>query len=76
MVVPFTLTVIGIQQVYFKFCYIFGLKGLYVMGAIGKTQKVKEDESLKKDRARARRMIISSILIGVVLTAIYFFLPI
>jgi len=75
MVVLFTLSTLGIQQVYFKFCYVFGLKGLYGLGEIGKTQKIKEPEQLKKDRAKAQRMIISSVLIGIALTAIYFFLP-
>lgn len=76
MVVLFTLSTLAIQQVYYKFCYVFGLKGLYGLADLGKTQKIKEDEYLKKDRAKARRMIISSVLIGIVLTAIYFFLQV
>jgi len=75
MVVLFTLSALAIQQVYFKFCYIFGLKGLFGLDKLGKAQKITDPENLKKDRAKALRMIVSSILIGVLLTAIYFFLP-
>lgn len=75
MVVLFTLSAIGAQQVYFKFCYIFGLKGLYGMEEVGKAQKVEDEAHRHADRAKAQRMIISSVIIGVLLTAIYFLLP-
>ena len=74
MVILFTLSIIGIQQVYFKFCYMFGLKGLLGMGELGKTQKVSE-ANIARDRARARKMIISSIILGIIFTIIYFLLP-
>ena len=74
MVILFTLSIIGIQQVYFKFCYMFGLKGLFGMGEMGKTQKVNEaNKSL--DRIKAQKMIVSSIILGIILTVIYFILP-
>ncbi len=76
MVVLFTLSAIGIQQVYFNFCYVFGLKGLYGLDEVGKTKTVEEEEYRRADRAKAQRMIISSVLIGILLTAIYFFLPV
>jgi hypothetical protein len=76
MVILFTLSAIGIQQVYFKFCYVFGLKGLHGMNEIDKTETVEEEEYRRADRSKAQRMIISSILIGIMLTAIYFFLPV
>lgn len=75
MVILFTFSAIGVQQVYFKFCYAFGLKGLYGLNELGKTQKVTEDEFLQADRKKARRMIISSIIIGIFLTVIYFLMP-
>lgn len=76
MFILFTLSALGIQQVYFKFCYIFGLKGLFGLDQLGKAQKITDDENLKKDRDKAMRMIVSSVLIGIALTAIYFFLPV
>lgn len=76
MVVLFTLSAIGVQQVYFKFCYVFGLKGLYGMDEVGKTFTVEEAEYRKADKEKAQRMIVSSVLIGILLTAIYFFLPV
>ncbi len=75
MVILFTLSAIGIQQVYFKFCYVFGLKGLYGE-EVGKTKTVEEEEYRRADKEKAKRMIFSSILIGILLTAIYFFLPV
>lgn len=75
MFIPFTLSAIGIQQVYYKFCYLFGLKGYYGFGEVGKAKSVEEEEYRKRDRAKARKMIISSVLIGLLLTAVYYFLP-
>ncbi len=75
MFIPFTLSAIAIQQVYFKFCYLFGIKGFYGFGEIGKTKSIQEKEFLKLDNAKALRMIITSMLIGLVMTILYFFLP-
>jgi hypothetical protein len=75
MVILFTLSAIGIQQVYFKFCYVFGLKGLIGRDELGKVEKT-EDAYRELDRKKAQRMILSSILYGVILTLIYYFLPI
>lgn len=72
----FTLSAIGAQQVYFKFCYVFGLKGIYGMEEVGKTQSVEQEAHRLADLAKARNMIISSIVIGILLTVIYFLLPI
>ncbi len=76
MFIPFTLTIIGAQQVIFKFCYLFGLKGYYGFGEVGKAKSVEEEEYRKRDRAKARKMIISSVLIGLLLAAVYYFLPV
>jgi hypothetical protein len=75
MVVLFTLSAIGIQQVYFKFCYVFGLKGLIGCDALGKTEKV-EDKFRELDRRKAQRMIVTSVIYGVILTLVYYLLPV
>jgi predicted secreted protein len=75
MFVPFTLTIIGAQQVYFKFCYLFGLKGYYGFGEVGKAKTVTDEENIKRDKAKARKMILSSVIIGAILTVIYYFFP-
>ena len=76
MVIPFTLSSIGFQQVYFKFCYLFGLKGLYGLGELGKTVSVEEENARKLDRKKSTRILISSLVIGILLAVIYFYLPI
>lgn len=74
MIVPFTLSAIAFQQVYFRFCYVFGLKGLMGMDELGKVEKV-EEAYRKPGRKKAQRMIATSILYGFILTLIYYFLP-
>ena len=76
MFFPFALTTIGIQQVYFKFCYVFGIKGYYGFGELKKTRTVQEDEFKKSDKAKAMRMIVTSVLIGLFLTILYYYLPV
>lgn len=76
MFIPFSLTIIGSQQVYFKFCYLFGLKGYYGFGEVGKAKAVTDAENIKRDKAKARKMIVSSVIIGAVLTVVYYFLPV
>jgi len=71
----FTASAIGVQQVFYKFCYVFGLKGLYGFLEADKVKSVEGEEYRKLDRAKARRMLISSLLIGLILTVIYYFLP-
>ena len=75
MVVPFAVTSVALQQVAYKFCYVFGLKGLYGFGEIDKANKIKEDEFRKKDRRKSQLMLISSLLIGIILSVAYYFLP-
>lgn len=76
MIIPFSLTSIGAQQVIYKFCYVFGLKGYYGFGEIGKQLKIEGKDYLELDRKKSRRMIISSVLIGFFLTLIYCLLPV
>jgi hypothetical protein len=75
MFVPFTLSVIGAQQVWFKFCYIFGLKGYYGFGEVGKAKTISDAENIKRDKSKAQKMIVSSVIIGAILTVIYYFIP-
>ncbi len=75
MFIPFTLSAIGIQQVYFKFCYMFGIKGFYGFGELGKARTIKEEEFKKLDKAKALKMIVTSVLIGLAITIAYYYLP-
>lgn len=76
MLIPFSVTALALQQVYYKFCYVFGLKGYYGLNLVGQTNKVTDAESLKLDRAKAHRMIVSSVFIGTILALIYYLLPV
>lgn len=67
---------VSFQQWYFKFCVMFGIKGVFNFGNIGKTFTVEQKEYFRKDRIKAWQMIISGILFGVVVALIYYFLPI
>ena len=72
--IPFTLTTIGTQQVLFKFCYIFGLKGYYGFGAVGKAKTVEEDAYRRLDLRKSQKMILSSVIIGLILAFVYYYL--
>ena len=70
----FTLSALAVQQVYLKFCYVFGLKGVSGMDEPGKVQQLENAELRKAARRRSIKMILTSVLIGMLLTALYFYL--
>jgi 4-amino-4-deoxy-L-arabinose transferase-like glycosyltransferase len=67
---------VGTLQVYFKFCVNFGMRGVFNFGKTGKTFSAELDEYIRKDRAKALRMIIGSVIIGIVVAVIYYLLPV
>ncbi len=73
---PATLSSIGIFQAYMKFCVAFGMKGIFNFGEFGKAEAVEQHENVKKDQAKARQIITISVTAGLLLTIIYYFLPI
>jgi hypothetical protein len=75
MFLLFTLTAIAVQQVTARFCYRFGLKGLSGMDKLGAIEKVDDEASRQRDRRKALRMLVTSLLAGLLLTALYFYLP-
>jgi len=72
--IPATMAVLGFQQVYSKFCAGFGLKGVFNLGEMGKTFSVEQKEYFQKDRNKALKMILISLLAGFILTAIFYIL--
>jgi glucose-6-phosphate-specific signal transduction histidine kinase len=74
MFIPFAVTAVAAQQVFYKFCYRFGLTGLYGFGELGKEKNAEEDEFKKLDRKKSQRMIVSSVIIGIILSIAYYFL--
>lgn len=66
---------VSFQQWYFKFCVMFGIKGVFNFGGIGKTFTVEQKEYFRKDRIKAWQMIITGILFGIATALIYYWLP-
>lgn len=64
------------QQIYFRFCVMFGAKGVFNFDEVGRVHTVEQKEYARLDRIKAWRMIISSTIIALVLTVLYYFLPV
>ncbi len=65
---------VGFLQWYNKFCVAFGLMGVFNFGEIGTTFSVEQREDLKRDRAKARRMILLGIVFGLICAVCFYFL--
>ena len=74
--IPVTSTMVSFLQVYFHFCVNFGMRGVFNFGKIGATSSPELDEYIRKDRAKAQKMIFGSVAVGVVLAVIYYLLPV
>ena len=72
MFIPFAITSVAVQQVLYKFCYRFGLTGLYGFGKVGYDTKVEGNHFRELDRKKSKKMIVSSVLIGLILTYVYY----
>jgi hypothetical protein len=72
---PITSLAVGLQQWYFHFCVLFGIKGVFNFGNLGKTDSVEQANFRKKDRAKAQRMIIIGIAFGIFATLIFYYFP-
>jgi hypothetical protein len=73
--IPAASVAISFQQVYFHFCVRFGLKGVFNFGNIGKTFSVDQQENFKKDRMKAQKMIAAGIVFGLVISILFYILP-
>lgn len=74
--IPAASAGISFQQLYFRFCVNFGLRGVFNFGEIGKTFSVEQKEYFKIDRMKARRMIITGIIFGIIVSVIFYLLPV
>jgi hypothetical protein len=72
---PATLAMLGYLQWYYKFCAGFGLKGVFNFGDMGKTYSVEQKEYFQKDRSKAWKMIITSLLFGFIMASLFYILP-
>jgi len=67
---PAAMSASGFLQAYFHFCSGYAQKGLFNLGALGSTQKVSDEASVKKDKQKGMDIMIYSLLVGIVVTVI------
>ncbi len=64
--IPSVISAIGFLQAQMHFCAYFGLAEIFNFDKLGKSDKVENDEFVRKDKKRARSIIYISVLIGIV----------
>ena len=65
---PAMMSATGFLQAYMHFCAYFGFASLFNFGDVGKTDSVSQAEFRAKDRRRAWKIIIYSVLIGLTIS--------
>ena len=65
LVLPAAAAASGYLQAWLKFCAGFGSRGIFNFGPVGDIQQVVDEEARARDRARANRIALASIAIGV-----------
>ncbi len=73
---PATMAAIGFVQARMHFCAYFGISGVFnVSSESGKTDTVEQAEFRAKDRRKAQQIITYSVIIGAVVAAMAYYLP-
>jgi len=71
LVIPATFAAMGILQDRLHFCAAFGLKGVFnVINSAGVTDNVDLESFRQQDRQKAIRIVLWSIAIGLIVTAV------
>lgn len=65
----------GYLQARLKFCAAFGSRGVFNFGPLGQTEFVEDAEARGRDRARATRIALESLAIGVAVAVVAVLLP-
>ncbi len=65
LIVPAAAAASGYLQAWLKFCAGFGSRGIFNFGPLGDTQQVVDEDARARDRARAKRIGLASLAIGV-----------
>jgi hypothetical protein len=65
LVLPAAAAASGYLQAWLKFCAGFGSRGIFNFGPVGDTQQVVDEDARARDRARANRIGLASLAIGV-----------
>lgn len=64
--IPAVISAIGFLQARMRFCAYYGLAEMFNFNSLGKSNKVDNNEFVRKDKKRARQIIYYSVLIGIV----------
>ncbi|VVB89708.1 Uncharacterised protein [uncultured archaeon] len=74
--IPAMMAAAGFLQAHMHFCAYFGMSGVFNFSKeIGKTDTVEQAEFRAMDRRKAWRIIIFSVVTGIVVAAIAYYLP-
>lgn len=73
--IPAMTAAVGFLQARLHFCAYFGMHGVFNFEDVGKTESVLESEFRAKDRRRAWQIIIYSVIVAVLITALAYYLP-
>ena len=75
LVLPAATAASGYLQAWLKFCAGFGSRGIFNFGPVGGTQQVVDEEGRARDRARANRIGLASLAIGVAVGVVASVIP-
>ena len=67
---PAMLASVGFIQARNRFCFAYGLMGVFNFDAAGDVKKIKDPAALKADRANALKIVAKSFLLASVMTAL------
>src|SRR5687767_3976917 len=75
LIVPAAIAASGYLQARLKFCAGFGSRGIFNLGPVGDTQQVVDEDARARDRARANRIGVASLTVGVAVGVVAALLP-
>ena len=67
---PAMLASVGFIQARARFCFAYGLMGVFNFDTAGDVKKVKDPAALKADRAAALKIVLKSLLLASLMTAL------
>ena len=74
--IPLMVFAIGFIQSRKKFCLAYGLAGTFNFGRMGEIKRVNDPISRNADRKTALTILLQSIALALVVTLVFYFLPI
>lgn len=72
---PAMIFAVGFIQSRKKFCLAYGFAGTFNFGKLGSISKVQNEADKKADRKTAFNILVQSLVLAAVITAIFFILP-